>query len=591
MPPRLSRRRLCRALGHTLALGVGTSLVGAARPLRAAEVEATSSLSHDTTRVGEPVRLTMTVRVRGARAPSQLPWPTPLATDFDVSNVSSAGGSSRDLLAGPAAAVYTRTVSAIITPRTEGRFDLGFAVEIEGERIESNAPTLEVLGADADLPTPPAGSEPTEAAGPVFLWATVDKEQAYVGQQITYALDVYERRSFLGVHLRKPPSFTDFFTEELEPGESEIKTVAGRDYRVRPGLLRALFPQRAGTLEIGAAELSLGGRQHISSPAKQIEVKPLPAEGQPPNFPPNNVGNYTISATVDRGTLAANEPVTLQITIEGEGNVKFLDPDPWPQLEGLRRYDPKVETQLHRGRTIGGRRRYEFLLIPEHGGTLTIPPHSVSFFDPVKERYEVVKTKPIELSVEGPAVAQPAEPAPQSDPAGDELAPLVTGETLPRHTPRQRWLTPSRWGYGMLAVPTLAAAAIGGAALWRRFGANEQALARARRQARQRGLFAEAEAAVDSGERFHAAVATVLQELAVREAGPDGVGLPRPELLSLLERRGTSAEALDRLRSLLDECDMARFGAQSSTADERRALLDQVRAFANDNSLAAGGPK
>ena len=474
----LSRRSFTRGLGRVLALGTAAPLLARAAVAWAAEVVAESSLSDTTTRVGEPVQLTMSLEVRGARAPSNIPWPKALIDAFEVSAVQSVGGWSSNLLGGPPGRVSTRKVSALITPKLAGKFELGFEVEIEGTTIESNVPVLEVLEADATLPRTEAGRAPTEAQGPVFLWATVDKEKAYVGEQITYALDVYERRSFLGIHLRKPPSFTDFFTEELPEGEPSIKRVGVVDYRVRPGLRRALFPQRAGTLELGAAELSVGGRQRILSPALTIEVLPLPGEGRPAGFSPNNVGRFTIAAAVDRTELAANEPVTLRVTIAGEGNVTFVDPGPWPEIAGVRRYEPKVDTELRKGTSLGGERRYEFLLIPERGGTLEIPAHELAFFDPATARYEVARTEPIVLTVAG-GEAAPPPPEPTPEPEGERLSPLVLGAALPRHTPRDRWLTEDRWLWGMLAVPMLAATGLGGAALWRRFGADEQSRSRA----------------------------------------------------------------------------------------------------------------
>lgn len=586
----LSRRSFTRGLGRALALGTAAPLLARVAVARAAEVTAEASLSATTTRVGEPVQLVMSVVVQGGRAPAEIPWPDDLIDDFEVSAVQSVGGTSRDLFGGPTGLVGNRTVSAFVTPKVVGKFELGFEVEIEGVTVKSNVPVLEVLPADRKAPPegePMTGGDsvPTEAPGPVFLWATVDKPKAYVGEQVTYALDVYERRSFLGIHLRKPPSFTDFFTEELPEGEPLLRRVSGVDYRVRPGLRRALFPQRAGMLEIGAAELSVGGRQRILSPALTVEVLPLPGEGRPARFSPNNVGRFTIAAAVDRTELAANEPVTLRITIAGEGNVKFVDPGPWPEIAGVRRYEPKVDTELHKGTVLGGERRYEFLLIPERGGRIEIPAHELAFFDPAEARYDVVRTEPIVLTVAGGDAAAPA-PEPTPEPEGERLSPLVLGDSLPRHTPRERWLTADRWLWGMLAVPVLAAAGLGGSALWRRVGADEQSRARARRRQRHRELVDAAERAIESGQGFHGTLNKLLQEIAVERAGTDGVGLPRPELLRLLGQRGVPPSDVERLRDLLDRCDAARFGALGDTREDRQTLLEEVLDLVRTSQVA-----
>lgn len=598
MTHRLSRRRFSRRLGRALVAAGAFTLLGDSRPARAAKVEAkaTVSVSATAVRVGEPIQLSLEVLVRGAREPRQLPWPDALADDFEIADASTAGGSVGGLFLGrPSARTYTRQTTARITPREAGRYELSFSVEIAGSIFKSNVVALEVFAEGDEIPEPPPGSEPTVAVGAVFLWPTIDKNEIYLGEQLSYSLDVYEQ-DHIESHLRKPPSFADFFTEELPTRATVVKQVQDVEFNVNAGLRRALFARKAGTLTIGPAELSARSTQQliprnftIKSQPLTVEVKPLPGEGRPEGFSPSNVGHYTLTTKVDRTTVAANEPVTLEVVIAGEGNVKFVDPGPWPELEGLRRYDPKVETRLRKGSTLGGERRYEFLLIPERGGTVTIPAHELAFFDPVAERYEVVRTEPIEVTVEG-GKAPAAAPSPPSDAGNDEIAAVVQGDTLPRHTPRERWLTPTRWLYGMLAVPTFATAGLLGTTLWRRLGADEQAQARARRRDRRRGLMDAAEQAVETGEGFHSMLAKLLQEIAVERAGSDGVGLPRPELLRLLGQKGVPPSDVERLRDLLDRCDAARFGAQDDSAEDRRALLEEVLDLVRTSRLAKEAP-
>ncbi|MCH9685352.1 MAG: BatD family protein, partial [Deltaproteobacteria bacterium] len=241
----LRRRQFTRGLVRAMAVGGAAVVWGRSQRSSAAaplEVEVESRISAEVTRVGEPVQLTLVVRVRGADTPKNLPRPAALADNFEIGRAKTRSGSSGNPFGGPSAMVYSHQVSMLISPLHAGTFELGFSVEVDGQTHESNTPILEVLAAGEPLPEPPPGRDPTEAQGPVFLWAAVDKDTAYVGEQVTYALDVYERRSFLGIHLRKPPSFTDFFTEEIPEGEPVVKAVGGVDYRVRPGLRRALFP-------------------------------------------------------------------------------------------------------------------------------------------------------------------------------------------------------------------------------------------------------------------------------------------------------------------------------------------------------------
>ncbi len=486
------------------------------------------------------------------------------------------------------------TQDLTIVPLKAGEFEMGFSVVVDGETIESNVPVLTVTEGAVPEATDAmaAGAGPTQPNGDIFLWATTDKPTVYVGQQLTYALDVYERRQYLNVHLRKPPTFSDFFSEELPQGETEIKTVGEIPYRVEPGIRRALFAQRAGKLTIGQAEISVGLRKRLKSPELTVDVLPLPAEGQPAGFSPNNVGDYTVQASVDRTEVDTGEPFTLTITIEGSGNIKFIDPGTWPTINGLRRYEPKVDTRVTTGAVLGGVRRYEFLMIPEGAGEITIPPHSLSYFDPEAAAYAEANSDPIVIEVRGEGNdATVAAVEPTESVAEDEarLAEVIPGQVLPEGTPRSRWLTTTRWVYGMLAVPALAALGLGGAALVRRLGPDDRMRARARDKMRRQIRIKAGEDALASGDGFHATLSKLLHELAVRRAGADGVGLPRPELLRLLQVRDAEVGDLDELRDLLDDCDAARFAKQTGSVDDRRGLLDRALVLVRTSSLSKEG--
>ncbi len=259
----------------------------------------------------------------------------------------------------------------------------------------------------------------------------------------------------------------------------------------------------------------------------------------------------------------------------------MLDPGSWAEVPGVCRYDPKVTTERSGGSTVGGRRSYAFLMIPERPGKIEIPAHTLAFFDPEAEAYQTVASPVVEVVVGGDPTAIVASSDEAPEPAvglEEPLAPVFSVETVPRRLPRERWLTNERWLYGMLGVPMLALLGLGAGMAWRRFGPDEAAVARARARDRRRARIEEAEAAVESGAGFHTALANLLQEVALDRAGPAGVGLPRPELIRMLDAHGVSGDERRRLESLLDRCDAARFGAQSGSASDRHALLDEALA-------------
>jgi hypothetical protein len=604
----LGRRRFVRAMVAGGVVGLGS--LAAPQAARASEVSAEIALSKTRARVGERVGIKLSV-TSTAGDPPEPEFPDALDASFEVVRSETAFGSSAVLQHGRLVRSSTRSLSAVLIPNKPGTYRLSFSVPVaagSSKTVRSNEIELVIVdgeGSDGGSATSdqPAESEsetetgsesnrPTQAKSDVFLWASVDKPVAYVGEQVTYHLDVYERRQFLNMHLRKTPTFTDFFTEDLSERESSLQEVAGITYRVRPGIARALFPQKAGRLTIGPAEIAIGLRRREESQTIELEVLPLPAEGRPGNFSPNNVGRYSIETSVDRTELQPGEPFTLTVTIEGTGNIAVLDPGTWPVLPGARRYDPKVETRRHGGEVVGGQRTYKFLVIPERTGKLVIPEHELHYFDPQQKAYGTARAEAIELHVgdddgEGVAVGTDADTADDTLPT-EPLADVIVVDAVPRREPRERWLTPDRWMIGMGAVPIAASLGLAVGAAWRRFGPDDAARELARRRAHRKALVERARTAVPTGEGFHAALAKLLHEVAVQRAGPDGVGLPRPELLRLLEQRGVDADAGRKLEDLLERCDAARFGALRGTPDERQVLLDEALALMNASKLLGG---
>jgi hypothetical protein len=312
---------------------------------------------------------------------------------------------------------------------------------------------------------------------------------------------------------------------------------------------------------------------------------PLPAEGQPPGFAPSNVGQVQLSATVDKNTVEVGQPFTWTITLSGTGNLAVFDPGKWPETEGARRYDPKVESDIRAIDQVGGTKTWSFLVIPERPGTLVLPSHSMHYFDPALGRYATAKTEPIEVEVDGTAAAVAGDADAGADDERERFAAFTADPTLPRDTVSERWLTPQRWLWGMLAVPTVAGAVWAAGAAWARLGPDEQSRRQAADRLRQRQRIDAARRAIDGGDGFHAHVAALLHELAVSATNGEGVGLARPELLRMLTRRGVARDDVERLEQLLDACDAGRFAAQRGSADERRALFDDALALVRESTL------
>ena len=570
--------------------------LGGARTAHAADTTAELRVSATSLKVGDALDLQLeVVRAGGGQAPDPA-LPEGLSGGFEIlSNIATGSGFQISFGRGPRTRTSHSSTAVTALAIAPGTYSLSFEVDDGRTKVRSNVVevVVEAVAATAGAEAVATTGRPTEARGDVFVWSATSTSQAYVGEQIEYRLDVYERSTLSSVTLRTPPSFTDFYTYDLPEGEAVVEEVDGVPYRVRPGMRRALFPQKAGTLVIGAPEITIGRRRRDRGPAVAVEVLPLPAKGQPKGFSPNNVGTFTVTAKADRTEVEVGQPFTWTVEIEGEGNVGLIDPGPWPTLAGARRYEPKLESTMRDTPRIGGRRSYAFLVIPETPGRLELPAITLGYFDPATERYATARAEPIAIEVRGTAVATPSAPGAPADAEADgaaDFAPIVDVATLQRDLTPTPWLTTARWGWAMAALPTAAASAWLGAAAWRRFGPDDAAKRHTAQRRRRRERLDTAREAVETGEGFHVALASLLHDLAVSRLGPTGMGLPRPQLLRMLESSGTPTAELRRLEELLERCDAARFAAQRGTIDERRDMLDDALALVERSSLSRTPP-
>lgn len=604
---RLAPRRAFLCGG--LALGA-SALVGlSAREARAAGTRITARLGQDQVEVGEVVYLEVSVQSDGREVgrPS-FPGSDGLEIEFQGNNMSASvsfGTGQRTRR------TSTKTYTYIVAATEPGEHAIEVEVEVDGETHRpAAAPKLIATGtgAAAAVVTDAAEDRPGEelAGAEVIPWPVIDKSQVYVGEQVVYQFLVFERTQG-NLSISTAPTFKDFWAEDLEPTHANARAlpreaIHGVAYRVHETMRRALFPQKAGTLVIGGPKVALqpsvsllfGGQRGSQMPKRftgrtlGVEVLPLPAKGQPANFPANNVGKFQIATQVDRTTLQQGEAVKVTVTIAGTGNIALLELGEWPTIEGGRTYEPKPETpQIDtKGDALKGSRSYTMLLVAERAGTLTVPAFELPYFDPQAERYVVARSEPITLEVEAnPDAAPVAASKPAGSGKGDDdsdlLAEPLATDTLERVSPRARWLTPSRWWKGTIAGPALLGLGWLVIAARRRFGPDDDARRRSDELARRRGLMAEASAAVAGGDpaNFYPKLGQLLQAAAVDRAGPDGVGLARGRLMHHLAAQGVDPDEIDELRTLLDACDAARFGAGTGDEASRREHFDRARAL------------
>jgi hypothetical protein len=268
-------------------------------------------------------------------------------------------------------------------------------------------------------------AKPKGGNNDLFIKASVNKRNVYVGEGISVTYTVYFKVDIVRNEMSQLPAFKGFWTQDVEmPKQVKVysATINGVRYQAADLKKTILFPQRSGDLELDPMHFKavvrtrstrqsrsifnnfFGGCKDVeyivkSKPIK-IVVKPLPEKGKPRNFK-GDVGKYKLVSSVDKTELTANDAASLVIKISGSGNLKLIDALELNLPPDVETYDPKITDRVSvKVSGVTGSRTYEHLLVPRHAGQYIIEPVEFSYFNPAKKQYYTLRGDEIVLNVE-----------------------------------------------------------------------------------------------------------------------------------------------------------------------------------------------
>lgn len=318
----------------------------------------------------------------------------------------------------------------------------------------------------------------------------------------------------------------------------------------------------------------------LSSDPMPVVVESLPAEGRPEGFA-GAVGRFEIGASATPCQANAGDPISLKVTVTGEGNFDRVSVDGVGRDATWKSYKPSATFQPAEDE-LAGTKVFEQAIVPLQGGRLEIPPVSLSYFDPEKRAYATVATPPIPVSVTPPAGTTPspptaplaslATPKPQDRSPAEGLLPDKVGSGRTVRTLEPRFLSPI-W----LAVslsPSLAAFGLWAILLWqRRSRADARRLLKVETRRRVREQIDRMKRAADRGEapEFFAAARDALRhQLAARWDMP-AHAITRAEVDGRLNGEAHS------LPEIFDLADEAIFASRRFPSHELKSWLATVR--------------
>ncbi len=137
----------------------------------------------------------------------------------------------------------------------------------------------------------------------------------------------------------------------------------------------------------------------VASPPHTFTVMPLPKEGKPENFT-GAIGNFALSVSANPVELALGDPITLRMTVSGQGNFDRVQAPTLSLEKGWKTYTPSSELfkDTHPGK---GKKVFEQALVLKDPALHAIPSILFSYFDPDTAEYKTLSADPIPLSITG----------------------------------------------------------------------------------------------------------------------------------------------------------------------------------------------
>ncbi len=350
-------------------------------------------------------------------------------TDFrHLAGPSPSTSSSITVINGKMNKNISSTYTYILMAEKEGTFTIPEAtIEVKGKKYTSNKVTIKVLKQDAAAAqqTQSTSSSRGVSNNDVFLKTIVTKHKVCQQEYLVATVKMYTRENISNVSNVEFPDFNGFLAYDLKSPTSinyTLENINGRNYNAAILRQTLLYPQHSGKLTIGAASLdatirirSNRGQQDLfgdffstyqpvtkslKTESTTITVTPFP-EGEPSNFSGIAGTNLSLSSSINTTTIKANEPVTIKITLKGNGNLKLVNTPELKFPADFEAYDPKITNNLNNTTSgVNGTRTFEYLVIPRYAGDFTIPGYSLSYYDLKTKTYKTISTSAFNLKVE-----------------------------------------------------------------------------------------------------------------------------------------------------------------------------------------------
>ena len=569
----------------------------------------------------------VTFIISGEGSPSSFQWDQ--GSDFKlVWGPQKGHSSSISIVNGKKTSSSQTTYTYVLMPKQKGTFTIPAATAVvDGQTASSQPVRIEVKsGSSSSASAAPSSGDGSDAPqartsdqigdDDIFLRLTFSKSDVVVGETLTATLKLYQRVNVAGFEDVKFPTFNGFWSEEtFSPQNIEFKRESVGDVIYNAAVLRSwtLIPQQAGSIRIEPAELvclvnvlsprtSRGSifdsffqddyrtvRRRLATSGATIRVRNVPS-GAPASFG-GGVGSFTLDGSLSRDSLGTHEAASLKLVVRGKGNLNLLEAPSIQFPPDFEVYDTKVTDEK-------GARVFEYPFIPRAYGDFVVGPVEYSYYDVSKGLYVTLSVPPMKVKVSrsGSDAAVPAPSAPAVTDNRREVKDYgadirFIDDTRDRKFSLRGQLfagSPLFWSLAAVLIFLTAVAYVAVRTVRSRRsdvvaerGRGAVKMARSRlskaRSFMQRGL----------GSAFYEELHRALLGYIADKFNMNSSDMSRENIALTLQEAGVPAGSSERLLSLLQSCEFARYAPDSAEGAMQSDYEGAVEAIAAVDGAAA----
>jgi len=387
----------------------------------AQDISFEASVNTNKVPLGETVQLTLTFNGAKLDQPPEIP-------SVDGLDARYLGPSTNITIINGQYSIRTSHVYTLFFQKT-GKFRIpAISVQLKGKTFTSEPIDIEIVDSSASASGTSVNDQGSSLGASIkdriFLTLETHRKEFYENEQIPLTIRLYING--LALQDVQYPQFAHegFSVDAFSRPKQYEQVVGGVRYQVVE-FDGNVYPNRSGDLKLGPATLvcnlvlknndqrrfSSSDLDHffdddffngffnstqkremtLTSVDLPIKVLALPQEGKSQDFS-KAVGKFSFEASSSPLEVAAGDPVTLRMSVTGDGNLQAVTLPSLKADEHFKTYDPQIKEE-------NGKKILEQVIIPKTDQVSEIPALQFSYFDPDTKTYQKIVQGPFPLKV------------------------------------------------------------------------------------------------------------------------------------------------------------------------------------------------